>query len=284
MRKRIAIGLTLVLLVVACVFGDRALGYPLLAGTAIVVMTLRSEHELIRMLRGDRKAGRAAVLAGTGVLFVAVAAVREGWLETQVGLVGGLLVGLFLILLSATFRLQRGPDDETPKLALDLAAGALCLLWLALPMALLLEMALLHPGGQGTLFAGFLVLLSKCGDIGGYLAGTLFGKHRVMPRVSPKKSYEGSLGGFLLTWGLAAAVHAWMPELMPGLNGAEVLLFALLVNLATQAGDFAESMVKRSCGVKDSANLLPTFGGALDIIDSLLLAVPAAWVGFHCWS
>ena len=84
------------------------------------------------------------------------------------------------------------------------------------------------------------------------------------------------IAGLLLT--LAATWAAWTfrPDFFPGLEMAGIVIFALVVNVATQWGDFAESMVKRAFGVKDSASLIPTFGGALDIVDSLVFAIPAA--------
>lgn len=116
-----------------------------------------------------------------------------------------------------------------------------------------------------------LVLLSTAvSDTAAYYSGTYFGKARIWPQVSPKKSWAGSIGGFI---GCVAAVTAY------GLFFGDAplalwLLLGALLNIAAQMGDFFESALKRRLGIKDSGTLLPGHGGLLDRIDSLLLALP----------
>ncbi len=116
-----------------------------------------------------------------------------------------------------------------------------------------------------------VVLAAVVSDTGAYFIGTWFGKTRIWPRVSPKKSWAGSLGGLALCVlactgvGVAAGTAPWW---------AFALLGGLL-NVASQLGDFFESALKRTLGVKDSGALLPGHGGLLDRIDSLLFVVPA---------
>lgn len=116
-----------------------------------------------------------------------------------------------------------------------------------------------------------VVLAAVISDTGAYFIGTWFGKARIWPRVSPKKSWAGSLGGLTLCVlattgvGVAAGTAPWW---------AFALLGGLL-NVASQLGDFFESALKRTLGVKDSGALLPGHGGLLDRIDSLLFVVPA---------
>jgi phosphatidate cytidylyltransferase len=124
----------------------------------------------------------------------------------------------------------------------------------------------------------------KCADIGGYLGGTAFGRRRVLPAVSPKKSYEGSFCGLVLTIAASFLVAHYWPGLLLDSSAAVIITLAVALNLASQAGDFTESALKRVLGVKDSAQLLPTFGGALDMMDSLVIAVPVAAVAFRIWS
>jgi phosphatidate cytidylyltransferase len=114
-----------------------------------------------------------------------------------------------------------------------------------------------------------LLTISFLGDTGAYAAGRLFGRHKLYPAVSPKKTVEGSLGGLVASAGAALLASLWyLPELpvIPGL--------ALGIGLGAlgQAGDLCESLLKRACGVKDSGRLLPGHGGLLDRIDATLFA------------
>lgn len=128
-------------------------------------------------------------------------------------------------------------------------------------------------------------------DTGGYYAGTLFGKHKIWPRVSPKKSWEGAAGGMAAC--CAVCVLAGGLSLMKGWSLPALPLWlwlgaGVLLNLAAQFGDFFESALKRTVDVKDSSSLLPGHGGLLDRVDSVLFVLPTymlirtaalAWAG-----
>ena len=122
----------------------------------------------------------------------------------------------------------------------------------------------------------------KFTDIGAYFTGTALGRHKMIPWLSPGKSWEGLLGG--LTLGiLVALVLGWALN-VDSLRPWQIALFAALVALAGQFGDLCESLLKRSAQAKDSGAVVPEFGGVLDIIDSPLLAAPVAviclaWLG-----
>ena len=124
------------------------------------------------------------------------------------------------------------------------------------------------------------VLLVVIGaDIGGYFAGRIFGGPKLWPRVSPNKTWSGAIGGIVLASLLGAAVSAGIE----GSNLALVSAFSALVAVTAQAGDLAESAVKRHFRVKDSGVLMPGHGGALDRFDGLITAAlaVAAVVWFH---
>jgi phosphatidate cytidylyltransferase len=129
------------------------------------------------------------------------------------------------------------------------------------------------PGGRNLTLLLFLVIWS--GDIFALLVGRSFGRTPLAPRISPKKTVEGSMGGLIgsLVIGWAFAHWFWQTEPLK-----TVILFIVLIAVVGQAGDLLESGLKRACEVKDSGTLLPGHGGLLDRIDSLMLAVPALWI------
>ncbi len=117
----------------------------------------------------------------------------------------------------------------------------------------------------------FLILVTKMGDAGAYFAGNLIGRHALVPRISPRKTWEGFIGG-LAASGITAV-------LAQGLLGSpiapwRVLALGLVLGLFGQLGDLAESLIKRDCQVSDTSGLLPGLGGVLDVIDSLLFTAP----------
>lgn len=123
------------------------------------------------------------------------------------------------------------------------------------------------PDGRWYVIA--VVLLVAAADIGAYFAGRRFGRHKLAPKVSPGKSWEGVVGGVV-----AVAVIGTLFALFRDLNVAVVLAVALPAGLVSVVGDLLESMLKRYRGVKDSGRILPGHGGVLDRIDGLVAAVP----------
>jgi len=119
----------------------------------------------------------------------------------------------------------------------------------------------------------FLLILTEGEDMGAYFIGTKMGRHLLIPRISPKKTVEGTLGGFLLTLILAILCKPLLPEL----SYWQLLVAGILIGTIVPIGDLAESLFKRDCGVKDSGSSLPGLGGILDMIDSLLLTSPVIY-------
>jgi phosphatidate cytidylyltransferase len=105
-----------------------------------------------------------------------------------------------------------------------------------------------------------------------YFAGKSIGKHALAPHLSPKKTWEGTIAGFLGSLAVAFAFARWLNVPLVHLLG-----MAAVGNVAGQVGDLLESAYKRSAGIKDSGSLLPGHGGVLDRIDALILAIPVVW-------
>ena len=167
----------------------------------------------------------------------------------------------------------------------DWAYTMMAQLYIALPFSLLNTLAF-HLTPQGLVTYDAVLPLSVfvflwMNDTGAYLCGSLLGKHKLFPRISPGKSWEGSIGGGILV--IAIAVLVWclteqyqLNQL--GLSAIEWAGLGLTVVIFGTWGDLVESLFKRTLGIKDSGNILPGHGGMLDRFDSSLLAIPAAVV------
>jgi phosphatidate cytidylyltransferase len=131
-------------------------------------------------------------------------------------------------------------------------------------------------GGPGIVPLALAIFVPKCCDSGAYFTGRLVGKHRLAPTLSPKKTWEGAVGGLLAAVAAAIGINRIHPILSS--IGTEVG-FGATVGLAAMFGDLAESLIKRDCGRKDASQVVPGFGGVLDILDSILFAAPVA----YCW-
>lgn len=126
----------------------------------------------------------------------------------------------------------------------------------------------------------FLLAANKAADMAAYVVGKSIGKHKMTPVLSPNKTWEGGIGGVIGGSAAAAAVLLATPlrEAYAAVPVATLLLFAVSVTIAAQAGDLVESAIKRWAGAKDSGGLLPEFGGFLDMADGFLISAPVAWL------
>jgi len=133
----------------------------------------------------------------------------------------------------------------------------------------------------GALYLLFVIAVTKFTDMGAYVIGVLFGRHKMIPHISPGKTWEGLVGGFLGAFLAAHGMVALFGEHLPYLDHRHAAVLAVSLAAITVVADLAESVIKRCLDVKDSGRLLPGIGGALDLIDSLLFTCPAAWLYFH---
>ncbi|MDA8098206.1 MAG: phosphatidate cytidylyltransferase [Nitrospiraceae bacterium] len=132
----------------------------------------------------------------------------------------------------------------------------------------------IHAGPPGKQWLLFLYLVIWASDTGAYYAGTSFGRHRLYEKISPKKSIEGLVGGTVASAGVAALCAKWLVD---GAGTAEAVLLGVVLALVGTVGDLAESMLKRSVGVKDSGSIMPGHGGLLDRMDSMMFAAPVLY-------
>lgn len=125
---------------------------------------------------------------------------------------------------------------------------------------------------NGSLWVFYTILTVKMGDAGAYFIGKRFGVHKYAPHISPNKSIEGAVGGFLTTLLCSLGSKLYLPEI----EFSHLFLLGIITGALSQLGDLAESLIKREVGIKDSGNW-PGLGGALDVLDSLLLTLPCIY-------
>jgi phosphatidate cytidylyltransferase len=134
------------------------------------------------------------------------------------------------------------------------------------------------PDVQGKIFLIYFVLVTKFSDTGAYAVGSLIGKHKMIPRISPGKTWEGFGGAiFLSTAGSLIFVHFFGAR-MAGMNWVHAVILGVILSCTAVIGDLIESLFKREAGVKDSGHFFPGIGGLLDLLDSLLFNAPIMYV------
>jgi phosphatidate cytidylyltransferase len=252
----VGVGVALALVVLGTLYTVKA--------TFVVVVAVATSIAVHELATSVRSAGVQVptVLLVAGNVVILLAAYVDG---------PDTLAAAFVltVLAVAVARLGHGPQGLTR----DLSVAAFIVTWVSLLAAFAMVM-LAEPDGPDRIVVFILAVVLS--DTGGYLAGVLFGRHRMAPRVSPKKSWEGLAGSILLATAGTALV---MPLLLdtPAWQGA---LFGAVVVVTATLGDLGESLVKRDLGVKDMGRLLPEHGGLMDRLDSLLPTAPVAAVLF----
>jgi phosphatidate cytidylyltransferase len=216
--------------------------------------------ELWRLFKHSGYSPSLAVILGS---ILVIAASRWLWgFENS-----SLIVSAILLVSMAVHLVEQQHGSETA--ALDFMTTVTSSLYIGWIGSYALSIRLLPDG----LYWVFLVFPAVAlADTGGYLFGRQFGKHRIADRVSPKKTWEGFVGGIIMgtlgAWGLAALWNL----ITPGITPMDGILVGLVMSILTPLGDFGESMIKRQFNAKDASHLLPGHGGVFDRIDSSLWA------------
>ncbi len=279
--KRVLTAVVLIPVVLVLVFlGPR---WQWMFSLAVAVVSLLAAWEYMSLTqRCGANPPRVATLVALATLFV----VNFQWPDLIPGLFG--ILGLGLLVYCTFFK----PVEAVIASA---AAAIFCLLYTGLA---LLALPTLRAQENGPSLLVLLLFAVWAGDTSAYYFGRAWGRHKMAPKLSPGKSWEGAVasvaGSVLIAWALVglanllqapwnSGVLAWMERACPSAVISYPnelwywLLLAVIINLAGQVGDLAESALKRSAGVKDSGSLLPGHGGVLDRIDALLLAAPVLW-------
>jgi phosphatidate cytidylyltransferase len=177
-------------------------------------------------------------------------------------------------LLGAFIRLVVVP--ETHKTPIVTAALTLLgLLYVPFLFNFVALLAFMHGDAQQNRFLLiYLLAVTKFSDVGAYVIGSLVGRHKMIPRISPGKTWEGFAGAILIPLVISVTLTKLMGGKVPAISFQDSIILGLLLPLGSVVGDLAESVVKRDASIKDSGHTIPGIGGALDLIDSILFTAP----------
>ncbi len=254
---------------------------PLSLAGLFLLLTALTVNEFLGILaqKGEVKVNRPIVIMGSCYLFFAF------WLNCLTDGESLIVFAPYLIFLLYSYIKELYARHPSP--IVNLGAIMLSQMYIVLPLSLINVLAFKMK--SFTCFSGevpfyaiplAIYVFIWANDTGAYLSGSLLGKHKLFPRISPKKSWEGSIGGALLT--VAGAVV--ISQLYSFMNVWQWVGMALVVVVFGTFGDLTESMIKRHLGIKDSGKILPGHGGILDRLDSMLFAIPAVMVYIYILS
>ncbi len=225
----------------------------------IMIFTMLEFYDLVG-LDGWIPLKTFGTIAG-GFVFLLFFMVERGTLSTKFYfLIFPLVSGIYLIKLY-----KKSDPNPFPNIAITF----LGILYVALPFCLFNLAAHFRGDYSYQIIAGVMLLLWGT-DTGAYFAGSLFGKSKLFERISPKKSWEGFVGGAATSVGIAILLSKYFPLL----NMTQWIVIAVIIVISGTYGDLVESLFKRSISIKDSGDRLPGHGGFLDRFDSLLLSMP----------
>lgn len=260
--KRILTAIVLIPAVIGLILWGHAY---LLAGVSVVIAEL-GLWEFFRLAEasGSRVARTSGYAFAAAIVFAGIAR------SSSICVLGAVV---FFLMLAMTWAMFSG--RELAGFLAEVSSTLLGIVYVAVPLSLLVWVCL-RPSGRA--LALFALVLVWTGDTAAFFVGSNWGKNKLAPRISPGKTWEGTLASFGSALGVGLLYVRFFPS---GIGYGEAALLSATVNVAAQVGDLAESALKRGAGVKDSSNLVPGHGGVLDRIDALLFAAPVLW--YYWW-
>ena len=271
--QRALTGIVFVAVLVGCIIGG-----PLSFGILFAIISGLATFEFCTLVNMENDVDINRGICTLGSIFLFFCFFYYGINPTSTGIFIPYLGLLIYLMVSELYLKRKNPINNG-------AYSMLSQLYVGLPFALLNVLAFQSNAEVSISYYQFILPLSIfvfnwINDTFAYLTGMMFGKHRLFERISPKKSWEGSIGGavFCIAGGFALA------HLFPILSTGAWIGFALTVVVFGTWGDLTESLMKRHLGIKDSGNILPGHGGMLDRFDSAIMAIPAAVVYLYVLS
>ncbi len=283
LRWRLAVSAILIPLLIAIFTIDHKAGAsaPYLLALC-VLLALRGNWELVQLLK-KRSLEVSYPLTMLGSIAVVMAAWWGQWKFAINSLSASMLAYSIVVLL---IFLKGCIDFSKPGKSIErMACEMFCVTYIGVLLAVAAQLRWIGKGEAGYLALASVVVAAKCGDIGGYTLGRLFGKTKLVPLLSPGKTRMGAAGAVL---GAALGSWGWL-HFGPSLFNSNwtpceahwALCYGAIMGVIGLVGDLAESLIKRDVGAKDASNLLPGFGGLLDLLDSVLYSGPAALLLWH---
>ncbi|MBI1310814.1 phosphatidate cytidylyltransferase [bacterium] len=278
---RLAISAVLIPLLIAIFVLDHRAGESAvwLLGLCIALVW-RAGYEFTSLLRTRSFNPSFPLISGCSTAVVLAAWYGQLY-DAELGSLGAAMTAISLSLL--LIFLRGAIRYSTPGRTMEtIGADLLGVTYLGGLFAMTVQLRWVAGAQAGYLVLASLVIGAKCGDIGGYTLGRMFGKKKLVPRLSPGKTWMGAFGALL---GSSLACQAWLywapgyffDKATPCPAGWS-LLYGAVIGVVGLIGDLAESLIKRDVEKKDAANLMPGFGGLLDLLDSILYAGPVAFV------
>lgn len=228
---------------------------------AVVALNLGA-YEFISAVKRQKNIQISYWVISFSLAAILVAALGFG----EIGLLGALAVTLALVFL---VRLKDGTDG----IFADVTASTFLLIYLGVFGGVTM---LMLRNENGALMVATFILLTALSDTGGYLVGSMIGKHPILPKLSPKKSWQGLAGSVLF----AGLFGIFVVPLWFGISSEKGLILGVALAVFGTIGDFFESAIKRDLGIKDFSNSLPGHGGMMDRLDSLAFNAITAWLLF----
>jgi phosphatidate cytidylyltransferase len=253
----IGVGLSLISLVWFALSYERAL-FAIVVALAVIL----GARELVRAFTA-----RSIVVSFNGLTVASIGLSYAAWVGGVAGLAIATAIAIPLLLIRA---LLQGPEGFVAKAT----ATTFSLLYLPFLAGFLILLARPSTGFQRVMT--FMVLVG-CNDTFGYIVGVLLGKHPLVPKISPKKTWEGLVGSLLFTMIGGALAFEYIMDMHWWIG----LIVGLMIVFTATCGDLIESAMKRDLSLKDMGTLLPGHGGMLDRLDSVVLSAPAMWLALE---
>lgn len=269
--QRAITGIIFVAVLIGCIIGS-----PFSFGILFAIISGMATYEFCNLANKLEDVDINRNICTLGSVFLFFCFFYYGINPTDTGIFIPYLILLVYLMISELYLKKSNPIHNW-------AYSMLSQVYVGLPFALLNVLA--FQSIEATSYYQFILPLSIfifiwINDTGAYCTGMLFGKHRLFERISPKKSWEGSIGGAVFCIAAAFALAHWVPVM----NTMEWIGMALTVVIFGTWGDLTESLMKRHLGIKDSGNILPGHGGMLDRFDSAIMAIPATVVYLYVLS
>ena len=266
--QRAVTGVLFVIVLVGCILYS-----PLSFGILFTIISALSVHEFAQLVSKSSEVSINKTITALGGAYLFLALMSFCTQQSVGARVFLPYLGLLLYMMITELYLKK--KNPTGNWAYSMLSQ----LYVALPFALLNVLAFQNSPETGCVTYNPILPLSIfvfiwLSDTGAYCVGSLIGKHRLFERISPKKSWEGSIGGGIFS----IASSLGFAHFFPFMPGWQWVGLAIVVVIFGTWGDLTESLMKRQLGIKDSGNILPGHGGMLDRFDSALMAIPAAVV------